>query len=97
MNFETHTMQRFKVGVDYYKRTYQVYLRKNGKITVKNVLNGSYLLFGADPETIQINGQPMTDIADLQRLIYNQKCVCTIENDDVDWKIFDLTFDKTFE
>lgn len=97
MNFETYTIQRFKVGVDYYKRTYQVYVSKSGKITVKNVLNGSYLLFAAAPETIQINGEPMTDIADLQKLVYNQKCVCTNENDDGDWKIFDLTFDNTFE
>lgn len=97
MNFETFTIQRFKVGVDYYKRTYQVFVSKSGKITVKNVLNGSILLWMVEPETIQINGEPMIFISDLQELVYNQRCVCDDEPDDGDWKIFDQTFDNTFE
>lgn len=97
MNFETFTIQRFKVGVDYYKRTYQVFVSKSGKITVKNVLNGSILLWMVEPETIQINGEPMIFISDLQELVYNQRCVCDDEMDDGTWKIFDQTFDNTFE
>lgn len=97
MNFETFTIQRFKVGVDYYKRNYQVFVSKAEKITVKNVLDNSVLLKDAEPETILINGEPMIFVSDLQELVYNQRCVCDDEPDDGDWKIFDQTFDNTFE
>ena len=39
----------------------------------------------------------MMNIQELQDVVYNQSCYCDPENDDDNYKIFDKTFDKTFE
>lgn len=97
MNFESLTIQRFKVGVDIYKRIYQVAQKNNGKLRVYSVIDGAILFDNLNPNEVQIDGVKMRNIDQLQNIIFNKSCVCENEVDDMDHKIFDRTFDKTFE
>ena len=97
MNFETVSIQRFRVGIDFYYRTYTVREKKDGTIRIENNLNGATLFDNLNRSEIRVNGRPMNDIAALQAVVFNQKCNCKDEIDEMEHKIFDLTFDKTFE
>ena len=96
-NFKIATNTRFTVDIDFYKRTYYVLQKSNGKIKISNVLNGSVLFDNLEPTEILIDGNPMISIKELQEVVYNQSCYCDPDNTDDDYKIFDKTFDKTFE
>lgn len=96
MNFKIITNSKFAVDVDFYKRTYYVLQKSNGKIKISNVLNGKILFDNLNPADIKINGNPMIKIDELQSIVYNTSCYCDPDLTD-DYKIFDKTFDKTFE
>ncbi|WP_374464161.1 hypothetical protein [Chryseobacterium sp.] len=96
-NFKIITNTRFTANIDFYKRTYYVLKKSNGKVKISSVLNGSVLFDNLDPNEILIDGNPMMNIQELQDVVYNQSCYCDPENDDDNYKIFDKTFDKTFE
>jgi hypothetical protein len=89
MNFKIVTNSRFTADIDFYKRTYYVLQKSNGLIKISNVLSGKILFDNLNPADITIDGILMTHIDELQNVVYN--------NEDEDFKIFDKTFDKTFE
>jgi len=97
MNFEILSNTRFKIGVDYYKRIYQVQKKRNGKIKIRNILTGEILFDNLEFNQVTINGQPLTNIDDLQNIIYNFSCICDHDLEDENFRIFDNTFDNTFE
>lgn len=96
INFILVNNSRFTAGVDFYRRIYYVLQKSNGKIKISSVLNGSVLFDNLDPGEILINSSAMTNIKELQDVIYNSSCYCDPDSTD-DYKIFDKTFDKTFE
>lgn len=97
MDFLYYSLTHFKAGIDYLPRVYQVVSDKYGTVKLRNVLNGNEL-FHMRPDEIIINGLP-SNIVQLQDLVFNSSCVC--DGDEVDYgdefKIFDLSFDETFE
>lgn len=97
MNFKIVTNGRFTADIDFYKRTYYVLQKSNGLIKISNVLNGKILFDNLNPADITIDGIQMTRIDELQNVVYNKSCYCDPNNEDEDYKIFDKTFDKTFE
>lgn len=97
MNFQDYTIQRFKLGIDLLRREYQVSENKDGTLKIWSVITGKVLFQNLDPLTVLVNGVPMSSLDQLQKIIYNSSCECSGETDDSENKIFDLTFDNTFE
>lgn len=97
MNFTIYTNTRFKAGVDIFNRLYYAILKANNKIKIINALDESILFDNLIPDQILIDGKKMQNIADLEVVIFNKHCVCPSELDDENMRIFDETFDKTFE
>lgn len=97
MNFKIFSNTTFSVGIDIYSRTCYVLKKSNGKIKISNVLNGAVLFDNINPSDITINDEPMTKISKLQEIVYNRNCNCDNEQPVGEKKIFDKTFDKTFE
>lgn len=96
MDFSIHTNTRFKVGIDFYLRLYQATVLRDGSVQIRHVRTGSVLAV-LDPSTILVDGHPMQSIDDLQAVIYNLECDCDTALDDNNKRIFDMSFDKTFE
>lgn len=100
MNFEIVNIRSFKLGIDFYKRIYSVQKKRNGLLRLTNVFNGETLIDNLNPQTVLIENLPMLNIEQLQMVIMNQNCLCEDDGGDGgndDFKIFDRTFDRTFE
>lgn len=97
MNFEIFTNTRFKVDVDVFSRIYRVVVKTNGKIKLVNALDGSILKDNVNPNEITINQNKMENISELEVVVFNKQCECDSELDDSNMRIFDETFDPTFE
>ena len=98
MNFEVESIRIFRIDdADYKLRIYSVIQKTNGLLKFTNVLNGVVFLDNINPLIITINNEPMANLKELQEVVFNPKCVCTEDDDGAEFKIFDLTFDKTFE
>ena len=96
MNFEIITNSRFKIGIDYYKRIYQAKLLSDGTVKIFNIYTGKTLFNNLDLSITTVKGQPAT-FESLQEVIYNFECICDPDLQDTDYKIFDESFDNTFE
>ena len=96
MNFEIVTNSRFKIGIDFYNRIYKAKLLSDGAVKIFNIYTGKTLFSNLDLSTITVNGQLAT-FESLQEVIYNFECICDPDLEDTDYKIFDESFDKTFE
>ena len=97
MNFETVNIRSFKLGIDFYRRVFSVKQKRKGLLIIKNILTGAILIDNLDPQTVLIENLPMQNIEQLQMVIMNQQCLCEEDGDSEDFKIFDRTFDRTFE
>ena len=96
MNFEIVTNSRFKIGIDFYKRIYQAKLLADGTVRIFNIYTSEILFNNLDLSTTTVNGQQAT-FENLQEIIYNFECACDPDLEDTDYKIFDESFDNTFE
>lgn len=96
MNFEIITNSRFKIGLDFYQRLYQVKVKANGLLQLVNIQNRKILFDNLNLADLTVNGLPAT-LKNLQDVIYNFDCACDPSFDDSLYKIFDLSFDNTFE
>ena len=97
LNFKIFSNTRFSVGVDILLRRYQAVEKRNGLIKIRDISSGAILYDNLSLTSILIDGQRITNIAELQKVIFNVECFCDPEESDGDFKIFDLTFDHTFE
>ncbi len=97
MNFESYSTKKFKISIDYFLRIFQVLKNRDGSLKLRNVLNSEILFDKLNPETILINGNAMTSIDELQNVVFNSSCICDDDIMPEENKIFDLTFDETFE
>lgn len=76
-------------------RQFETILSKDNKIILRNVRTGYRISLGTLPN-ITIENQPAT-YGGIRKLAYNFSCSCTgTGSTDVDFKIFDFTFDPTF-
>lgn len=96
MDFSIHTNTRFKAGIDFYPRLFKAHLLKNGNVIIKHIFKG-YIIFNLPFNSIFIEGVPLQNVDDLQSLIYNFECGCDPSLDDDNTRIFDDSFDNTFE
>jgi len=97
MNFSIANIRLFTIGIDFYHRIYTVIQKSNGLLKFTNALDGSIFLDNVNISIITIDGNPAENIKQIQEVIFNQECFCTEEELNDDFKIFDRTFDKTFE
>lgn len=97
MNFTIFTNTRFKIGVDVFSRLYYVVLKSNNKIKLVNALDSSILKNNINPDEILIDGEKMKNISQLEAVVFNKQCGCDKDKDDAEMRIFDETFDETFE
>lgn len=97
MNFEIYSNTRFNIGVDIFNRLYYAIQKSNGKIKLINALDGSILRDNINPNEITIAGRPMKHLSELEAVIFNKNCTCNESLDNDEKRIFDQTFDKTFE
>lgn len=97
MNFTIFTNTRFKIGVDVFSRLYYVVLKSNNKIKLVNALDGSILKDNINLDEILIDGKKMTNISQLEAVVFNKNCDCNNDLEDINMRIFDETFDETFE
>lgn len=99
MDFSIHSKTKFKAGIDYYSRVYVVQELRNGKVQIRHMLTADVIYVLALSE-ITLNGQPMQSLDDLQEILFSRHCYCDPSEPDQDpepFKIFDLSFDQTFE
>lgn len=97
MDFSIYNAKYFKVGIDYFVRVYRVYLKQNGMLRVSNMMTGALMFENLDPATVTLNGQPFI-FDNMQDIIFNRSCLCDESGELPDpFKIFDLSFDETFE
>lgn len=97
MNFEVYTNTRFRAGIDIFSRLYYPVKKSNGKIKIVSVIHGAILLDNIETESITISGRKMNNLEELESVLFNKNCVCDSSLNDEEMRIFDETFDKTFE
>lgn len=97
MNFEIVTNNIFKIDVDFHRRIFSVLKKTNGLLKFTNALTGFVFMDNVNPEMVFIKNVPLTSLKDLQEIILNQKCLCDDDGGGDEFKIFDRTFDRTFE
>lgn len=99
MDFKKLSKTKFRAGVDIFSRHYSVTMSRYGTLSIKDLLSSDRILTGLDPASVTLDGQPF-NLFDLQDILFNKACICDApENPQIplEDKIFDLTFDKTFE
>ncbi|SHJ20171.1 hypothetical protein SAMN05443429_11222 [Cruoricaptor ignavus] len=99
MDFRIIDYKTFRVGIDYYARIYSARDLK-GLVTIDNILTGGVLFKNIPFDSITVNGEKINSINQLTDVLYNYNCVCEYRHEpgEVDeMKIFDLSFDDTFE
>ncbi|PIF44290.1 hypothetical protein CLU96_1231 [Chryseobacterium sp. 52] len=97
MNFKIFSNKRFSTGIDFYRRVYKAISKRNGKIKLVNVLDSSVLYDNLIKNDITIDGAPLVSIDELQKVVYNTDCFCDPNEDNENYRIFDNSFEKTFE
>ena len=96
MNFEIIDWRTFSIDGVVYKRLF--YARKRGDlISIVNVLSRKILIADINYDTITIDDEHIQNLNQLEAVLYNKSCVCEKEGEDNEFKIFDETFDNTFE
>lgn len=96
MDFVIYTNTRFRVGIDIYPRMYQAVQKRNGLIRIRHIRSGFILFDNLSLSDIQVEGVPAQNLNDLQTILYNRSCECS-DMPDEGVRIFDLSFDPTFE
>lgn len=97
MNFEIKSKQLFTAGINTYSRKFAVSYKRNGKLKIYNILTAEAIFDDLTEAEIKIDNQPFTNIEDLQKVLFNKSCVCDSVIDNNEFKIFDGSFDSTFE
>lgn len=98
MDFSIFSRTRFKAGVEIHHRLYSVYVQRDGRLKIQNIRTGKYIFKNLDPATLTVAGDPY-DFEALQDVLYHRDCICDFPDGGggTESKIFDLSFDKTFE
>lgn len=97
-NFSIVSGKRFKLGIDLYFRVYQIILKRNGRYKIRNIKDGSLLLDDVLFSEIYVDGSPIQYLDQIEDVILNSNCDCYDDPPEPEHrKIFDRTFDPTFE
>lgn len=86
----------FTLNGETLQRIYTAYINRAGDVILKNLIYRNILILG-NISNITVDGTPAT-INNIAKVVYNFSCICTgVYTPIEDFKIFDATFDKTFE
>ncbi len=88
----------FTLNGETLQRMFTAYINRAGDVILKNLIYRNIINLGnIESGDIFVNGEPAT-INNIAKVVYNFSCACTGDYTPVeDFKIFDITFDKTFE
>lgn len=90
------SVNAFTLNGETLQRIYTAYINRAGDVILKNLLYRNQINLG-NISNITVDGTPAT-INDIAKTVYNRSCTCTGDYTPVeDFKIFDITFDITFE
>lgn len=95
MNFAKVTNTKFRIDNKLFHRVYQTQKLKSGLIRIYNVKTGAILFNNLNFLDVKCENKNCS-LEYLQDIIYNRSCVCK-DLEDEEYKIFDLSFDNTFE
>lgn len=86
----------FTLNGETLQRLYTTYINRAGDVILKNLLYRNIINLG-NISNITVDGNPAT-INGIAKTVYNFSCVCTGDYTPIeDFKIFDITFYKTFQ
>ena len=86
----------FTLNGETLQRMFTAYISRAGDIILKNLIYRNIINLGNIAD-ITVDGLPAT-INNIAKTVYNFSCACTGDYTPVeDFKIFDITFDNTFE
>ena len=86
----------FTLNGETLQRFYTTYINRAGDVILKNLIYRNIINLG-NISNITVDGIPAT-INNIAKTVYNFSCACTGDYTPVeDFKIFDITFDNTFE
>ena len=86
----------FTLNGETFQRMFTTYINRVGDVILKH-LKYRYSLNLGNISNITVDGIPAT-INNIAKTVYNFSCACTGDYTPVeDFKIFDITFDNTFE
>ena len=86
----------FTLNGETLQRMFTAYISRAGDIILKNLIYRNIINLGNIAD-ITVDGLPAT-INNITKTVYNFSCACAGDYTPVeDFKIFDATFDKTFE
>lgn len=96
MDFSIFSRTRFKAGVEIHFRIFRLTVQRNGLLMIQNIKTGEIIFKDLDPVTVTVVGQPYSFKA-MEAVLYHKECICDVPDSGGDFKIFDLSFDYTFE
>lgn len=108
MDFKIVNTTTFRVGIDYHRRSFVVKQHRDGTLNIHHV-TGAVLYEHLHPAEVSIDGTPIPyavvdgriilNLAPLQDVLYSRACICDHSGgeDPQESKIFDLSFDPSFE
>lgn len=76
-------------------RAYEARLTRSNSIVIRHVITGNVIDLGL-LSNILVDSLPAT-FEDIRKTVFNLSCVCIDDGGSPDFKIFDYTFDNTFE
>jgi hypothetical protein len=86
----------FTLNGETLQRIYTAYINRAGDVILKNLIYRNIINLG-NISDITVDGIPAT-INNIAKIVYNFSCTCTGDYTPIeDFKIFDITFDNTFE
>ena len=86
----------FTLNGETLQRQFTTYINRAGNVILKNLIYRNILNLG-NISNITVDGTPAT-INNIAKTVYNFSCACTGDYTPVeDFKIFDITFNNTFE
>lgn len=97
MNFNVIDKKKFSVDGQQHLRRCFLVKKSNGLVDIRELGNQQNVFEDLSISEIQINGSPIESLSQLQNIIFYRTCMCRKASAENNKKIFDSTFDKTFE
>jgi len=94
-DFRIFSISKFRVRAVMYPRTARIFKKRNGLYRLKN--NTGILLDDIPFADMRAEGLPISSITEIERIITNRDCICDFTPPPDIPRIFDMTFDLTFE
>ena len=95
INITLIDVKAFQIDTAVLPRQFQTILNRSNRIILRNIKTGYRINLGV-LSNVLIEGQPAT-LEGIRKIVYNFSCSCTGDGGEIDYKIFGVTFDNTFQ